>query len=45
MFRFWGPTVQEIWKQVSEEIQADYIDEGFWKGKKVVAKRALDHHA
>ncbi len=38
MFRFWGPTVQEIWKQVSEEIQAEYVDEGFWKGKKVVAK-------
>ena len=33
-----GPSKEEIWRQFSEEIDADFIDNGFWKGKKIVAK-------
>ncbi|MDX2249002.1 MAG: DUF3137 domain-containing protein [Bacteroidia bacterium] len=36
-FGIFGPSRKEIWKQLSEEIQADYVDGGFWKNDKVVA--------
>lgn len=33
-----GPSQQEIWETLCKEIEADIIDEGFFRGKKVVAK-------
>jgi len=30
-----GPSKQEIWKQLCEEIGAQYVDGSFWKGDKV----------
>lgn len=35
---FFGPSQKEIWQQFADEIGGEYIDEGFWKVKKVVAK-------
>ena len=32
-----GPSRQEIWKQLSEEIGARYVEGGLWKGDKVEA--------
>lgn len=32
-----GPSKKEIWKQLAAEIQANYVDGGFWKGDKVEA--------
>jgi hypothetical protein len=32
-----GPSRQEIWKQLCTEIGAQYVDGGFWKGDKVQA--------
>lgn len=33
-----GPNQEEIWNQFAGEIGADFVNEGFWKGKKVVAR-------
>ena len=33
-----GPSQEEIWNQFANEIGADFVNEGFWKGKKVVAR-------
>ncbi|WP_353094330.1 hypothetical protein [Tissierella praeacuta] len=33
-----GPSQEEVWSQFAEEIEADFIEEGFWKSKKIVAK-------
>jgi len=30
-----GPSKEEVWKKLSEEISADFVDGGFWKGSKV----------
>jgi hypothetical protein len=30
-----GPSKNEVWKQLSEEIRADFVEGGFWKGSKV----------
>lgn len=32
-----GPSQKEIWRQLSEDIHATYVDGGFWKGDKVQA--------
>jgi hypothetical protein len=32
-----GPSREEVWKQLCGEIGADFVDGGFWKGDKVVA--------
>jgi hypothetical protein len=32
---FFGPSKKEIWQQLAEEIHANYVDGGFWKGDKV----------
>jgi hypothetical protein len=32
-----GPSRQEIWQQLCDEIGAEYIDGGFWRGDKVQA--------
>ena len=34
---FFGPSKQGIWRQLSAEIGAKYVDGGFWKGDKVQA--------
>lgn len=33
-----GPSKAEVWRQFSQEIGAEFVDGGFWKGKKVVAR-------
>ncbi|HYG76871.1 MAG TPA: DUF3137 domain-containing protein [Planctomycetota bacterium] len=33
-----GPSKEEIWRQLAHEIKADYVDGGFWKGSKVQAQ-------
>lgn len=32
-----GPSREEVWKQLCTEIGADFVDGGFWKGDKVQA--------
>lgn len=32
-----GPSKREVWQQLADEIQADYIDKGFWAGDRVEA--------
>jgi hypothetical protein len=32
-----GPSKKEIWQQLADEIQADYINNGFWAGDRVEA--------
>ena len=29
-----GPSREEIWRQLCNEIGADFVDGGFWKGDK-----------
>jgi hypothetical protein len=36
--KIFGPSKEEVWRQLSKEIGAEYIDRGVWKGNKVVAK-------
>lgn len=33
-----GPSKKEIWEELAREIQANYIDNGFWSGDRVEAK-------
>ncbi|HSG38383.1 MAG TPA: DUF3137 domain-containing protein [Thermoanaerobaculia bacterium] len=33
-----GPSREEIWRQLCAEIGADFVDGGFWKGDKVQAR-------
>ncbi len=33
-----GPSKKEIWEQLSNEIEADIVNSGLWKGDKVVAR-------
>ncbi len=33
-----GPNKEEVWRQLSREIGAEFVDGGFWKGDKVVAQ-------
>ena len=35
--KLFGPSRKEIWRQLSAEIDARYVDGGFWKGDKVQA--------
>ncbi|CCH53200.1 hypothetical protein BN8_02276 [Fibrisoma limi BUZ 3] len=35
--KLFGPFKNEVWKQLADEIKADYIDSSFWKGSKVQA--------
>lgn len=35
--KMFGPSTEEIWKQLCTEIGAQYVDGGFWKGDKVQA--------
>ena len=32
---WFGPSKDEIWRQLCEEIGAEFVDGGFWKGSKV----------
>jgi hypothetical protein len=36
--RLFGPSKQEIWKKLSAEIGATYVEGGFWQGDKVQAQ-------
>jgi hypothetical protein len=33
-----GPSREEIWRQLADQIGAEYVDGGFWRGDKVVAR-------
>jgi hypothetical protein len=33
-----GPSKEEVWQQLSREIDADFVDGGFWRGSKVEAR-------
>lgn len=33
--KLFGPSKEEIWRQLCAEIGTDYVDGGFWKGSKV----------
>ena len=33
-----GPSKEEIWTRVSNEIEADFVDGGFSRGDKIIAK-------
>ena len=35
--KWFGPSREEIWKQLAGEMSADFIEGGFWKGSKVQA--------
>jgi hypothetical protein len=35
--KMFGPSREAVWRQLSEEIGARYVDGGFWKGDKVQA--------
>jgi len=37
MQNLFGPSTHEIWRQLSTEIGAQYVEGGFWKGDKVQA--------
>ncbi|MBX7184088.1 MAG: DUF3137 domain-containing protein [Vicinamibacteria bacterium] len=39
--RLFGPSREEIWRQLSAEVDGRYVEGGFWKGDKVEAT----HHA
>jgi hypothetical protein len=36
--RLFGPSKKEVWKQLAGEIQADYVNNGFWVGDRVEAQ-------
>ena len=36
--RLFGPSKKEIWKQLSERVDGQFVDGGFWKGDKVIAE-------
>jgi hypothetical protein len=35
---FFGPSRNEVWKKVSEQIQAEYVKDNFWSGAKIIAR-------
>ena len=42
---WFGPSKDEVWRQLSQEIGAEFVEGGFWKGNKVQAAcRSLDDH-
>ena len=36
--RWFGPSKEEIWRQLAQEISADFVDGGFWKRDRVEAR-------
>ena len=36
--QLFGPSKDEIWRQLAHEIKANYVDGGFWNGSKVQAQ-------
>jgi hypothetical protein len=38
MRRWFGPSREEVWRELSEQIGASYVDGGLWKGDKVRAQ-------
>jgi hypothetical protein len=34
---WFGPSKDEVWRQLSQEIGAEFVESGFWKGNKVQA--------
>ena len=32
---WFGPSKDEVWRQLSQELGAEFVDGGFWKGNKV----------
>jgi hypothetical protein len=42
---WFGPSKDEVWRQLSEEIGGDFVEGGFWKGAKVQAHIGSYHHS
>jgi len=38
MRKLFGPSQEEVWRQLCNEIGADFVDGGFWQGQKAVAR-------
>ena len=36
--QIFGPSREQVWRQLAEEIGAQYVDGGFWRGDKVQAR-------
>ena len=36
--QLFGPSKEEVWRQLCQEIDAQYVDGGFWRGSKVLAR-------
>jgi hypothetical protein len=36
--QLFGPSKEEVWRELSQEIGSDFVDGGFWKGDKVLAR-------
>ncbi|KUO63125.1 MAG: hypothetical protein APF84_11410 [Gracilibacter sp. BRH_c7a] len=36
--QIFGPSKEEVWARLSEEIEADFVDGGFLRGDKIIAK-------
>ena len=36
--KIFGPSKAEVWRQLCQEVGAEFVDGGFWKGKKVLAR-------
>lgn len=36
--RLFGSNKDEVWRELCKEVGADFVDGGFWKGNKVVAR-------
>jgi hypothetical protein len=36
--QIFGPSRDEVWRQLCNEIGADFVEGGFWKGNKVQAR-------
>ena len=34
---WFGPSKDEVWRKLSQEIGAEFVEGGFWKGSKVQA--------
>jgi hypothetical protein len=48
--KWFGPSKEEMWRQLCSETGARFVDGGFWKGEKVLATHGewtilLDTHA
>ena len=43
--RFFGPSRKEVWQQLTNQINARYVEGSFWKGAKVQADHEDSRHS